>query len=218
MPVLGVERQSTETLQTGPGTLLPHVVLGQLEGRRGETSCYTAVRKEIHDRRSPLVDRRRLAESAHVSPVDRLDLMRQWLDCGGLHRRERIEEMGKLDATRLGRKLEGCTIGIKRPSALVGNLEAGQFLVGNLEAGQFLGGNLEAGRFLGGDESIGDVPALAAVDDVRDPGAVSSTATIATSPAATRPRTRTPVFSWSSSIPLPSAAVSTRPRIVTPRP
>ncbi len=49
--------------------------------------------------------------------VHRRDLVRQRQDVGGAHRKQRIEEVGELDATRLAHEAEERAVGAERPGA-----------------------------------------------------------------------------------------------------
>ena len=54
----------------------------------------------------------------HHLVVDRLDLMRERLDVGGLHGHVGVEKMGRFDATGLGRQLEQASVAVERPRIL----------------------------------------------------------------------------------------------------
>ena len=65
----------------------------------------------------------------HHLVVDRLDLMRERIDIGGLHRYVGIEQMSRLDAAGLRRQLEQPSVAVKRPRIL-GSRQGEASLVG----------------------------------------------------------------------------------------
>jgi hypothetical protein len=86
------------------------------------------------------------------APVDRLDLVGEGIDGGGLDGGVGVEQVGQLDPARLGGQLERHAVGVEGPAPGLDDLAA----VG-------VGG---------GDEPVGDPTVIVPVDDVGDSVAV----------------------------------------------